>query len=391
MPAYRLRHFSDPQTLHGISPSRLLALLDPYRRYFAARECELPAIDDADPDFDYEQLAAVFITPDTSTPDELVHAILLIDEMSTQEATDDLLDIALERGIPIDDGDDHTSADIAVQLWLRDRDTLEQRHARQFLLRARSFEYFQTDGPMPPVLAAPSTATRSALQESLDAWFIDHKRGGNSRVFVFPQEDLIWFLVRHGETLKREESVHNGETTTICYRPLKYDVLIYKLQNGVLKINARLKGERQLYLEQFALHLFPDGTTFSAKPFTLKPLLEYGEDSLAFGDISGIEGIKLTELEIRWGGGFQEVEIRKADDLFGSFKARKYSLSEKAPLKKAVFKITFSDSEKPRSVTVRSSNSILYTRDTDAPAVEQWLELREFSEQSRFLEHEPAT
>jgi hypothetical protein len=370
-------------------PSRLLAFLDPHRGYFSNRGYDLPPAADGEPVLDYEQLAAVFLTPDTSTPDELVHSILLVDEMSSTEAADDLLDIARERGIAIDDGDDHTPADIAIQVWLRDRETLEQRHARQFLYRARSFAYYQADTPVPPALATPTSATRIALEQCLDEWFIDHKRGGNSRVFAFPNEDEVWFLVRHGEPLKREESIQGGTTTTVCYRPLKYDVIIYRRATGELRLNVKPVGQKRLYLEQFASHLFPQGTTFSEKRFTLKPLIEMGEEALAIGDVDGIDDIKLAELHLMWGGGFKEIEIRKADDLFAAFATRDYRLPQTARPERAVFKVTFADSEKARSVVVRSSNAILYTRDTDAAAVEEWLALRGFLDRSTIVEHEP--
>jgi hypothetical protein len=156
-------------------------------------------------------------------------------------------------------------------------------------------------------------------------------------------------------------------------------------------MNVKPVGQKNLYLEQFAVHLFPQGTTFSKKPFTLRPLVEMGEEALAIGDVEGIENILMSEVHLIWGGGYNEIEVRKADDLFAAFATRGYRLPKNSRPAKAAFKITFADSEKPRTVVVPSSNSILYTRDTDAPAVEEWLELRGFSEQSRVVEHVPTT
>jgi hypothetical protein len=132
MPAFRLRHFSDPQTLQGIAPSRLIRFLSPHREFFVSRGFELPAPDAPESsELDYTKLAAIFMTPDATTPDELVHALFLVDEMSFPEATENLLEAAEKNKLSIEDGDEHTAADIAIQVWLGDRTVLEQRHATQ--------------------------------------------------------------------------------------------------------------------------------------------------------------------------------------------------------------------------------------------------------------------
>lgn len=391
MPAFRLRNFSDPQTLQGITPERLLRFLDPYRDFVQGRGCTLPPLgSETPPAIDYSRLATIFMSPDESTPTDLVHALILVDEMSFPEATEALLDAATKHGIPIDDGDDHTPADIAIQVWLGDREVLENKHAGQFLYRAKSFEYWRVEQDSVPDIAIPTPFVRTSLEHDLDDWFADHKRGRDSRVFVFPLgDDEMWFLVRHGEPFKREESIQGGVASSICYRPLKYDVVVYQRRRGELRINAKLVGEKNLYCEQFGKHLFPEGTSFKKKTYTLKPLIDMGVDALAFGDVEGIESITLTELHLLWGGGFSEVEIRKADDLFAAFAVREYELPESARPNKAVFSIKFNDCKKPRNVTVKCPSVVQYTRDTDAPVVERWLELRGFCESVRVPTNEP--
>lgn len=119
MPAFRLRHFSDPQTLQGITPNRLIRFLMPYQDFFDLRGFTLPVPNSPGANnLDYAALAKIFMTPDAATPDELVHALFRVDEMSFPEATENLLDAAKKSKIHIDNGDDHTAADIAIQVWL---------------------------------------------------------------------------------------------------------------------------------------------------------------------------------------------------------------------------------------------------------------------------------
>jgi hypothetical protein len=256
-----------------------------------------------------------------------------------------------------------------------------------FLYRAKSFEFYRSDQEKAPVITNPSPFVRTLLEHDFDGWFSEHKRGRDSRVFAYPDEKEIWFLVRHGEPLRREESIFAGKATSICYRPLKYDVVIYDRQRGELRINARLVGEKKLYVELFTKHLFPENTSFSKKKYTLRPLIDEGAEALAIGTVAGIEAITLTELHLAWGGAYSEIEIRKADDLFAAFAARQHTLSESSRPVKAVFEIKFSDCKKPRSVTVRAGNIVQYTRDTDAAAVEEWLDLRGFVERKKVSRH----
>ena len=172
---------------------------------------------------------------------------------------------------------------------------------------------------------------------------------------------------------------------------MKYDVVVYARRLGELRINARLVGEKKLYCQKLGQHLFVDENCFPGiRKYTLDPLREYGADSLACGDIEGIESITLIEINLLWGGAHREIEIRKANDIFAALAARQRELPEHPRIIKAVFKVKFADSKTPRSVTVRPPNIAQYTRDSDAALVEQWLELRGFIVHEEVTEHEAA-
>lgn len=382
MATFTLRRFSCPKTLKEIEPKRLLTFLKGHRSFFQSRGVKLPQ-SASDGELDYDELARVFMTPDSKTPKELIDAIYFVDEMATDECMDALLEEVAKRKLKLAPGSDHSPADIAVQIWLIDKDILERKHAEQFarsfLTKVRSFESFQMEQPKVPKLKRPTEQQLKSLAKELDDWFEEKKRGRGSRVLMFEKDDGVWFLVRHGEPFKREESIDGIKASSVYYRPLKYDVLVYSPQVGELRINARSKGEKQLYRTKFGKHLFGNEDVFpGTQKYTLDPLREMEEDSLAPGNIEGIEWIKLLEVQFLFGGNPWELVTRKSDDYFALLKSRKKQFPESGRIVKATFQVKFSDAKTPRSVVIKPSNIAQFTRDDDSVLVEQWLEARGF-------------
>lgn len=191
--------------------------------------------------------------------------------------------------------------------------------------------------------AALADARRTLKPDGVGVVIFAHKSTAG-----WPREDGIWFLVRHGEPYKREGSLENGESTSVLYRPEKHDVVVYDPAIGEIRINARSKGEKELYRTRFGLHLFGDKEFFPGKSkYTLEPLRTDGKASLACTDIDGIEWIRLREVQFYWGGPQHEIETRKADDYFAVLEARGRSLPTKARIIRAGFLIKFADSKTP--------------------------------------------
>lgn len=173
------------------------------------------------------------------------------------------------------------------------------------------------------------------------------------------------------------------------FRPLKYDVLIYSPQIGELRVNARSKGEKQLYCSKFGKHLFGDEAIFpGAQKYTLDPLRKNGADSLACFDIEGIDEVKLKEVELYFDGDPWEVVVRKSDDVFKMLDARKKPFPEAGRIIRAAFRIKFTDAKTPRTVVIKPSNIAKFTRDDDSLLVDKWLEARGFIVRSEADESE---
>jgi hypothetical protein len=375
MATFQLRRFSNPEVLRAIAPRRLLEFLEPYRAFFEGRDFALPRALSPGA-IDYEALVDLFMDPASGLPKDLLDALFLVDEMATPQGMDALLDTA---GLSLDEEDEDSPADIAVQVWLLDRPLLESKHAEQFLVRPRSFECYQTGRAKVPPFSLPTPDVCGDLKRDLDDWFEGKKRGRGARVFVYPREDGVWFLVRHGEPFKREESLDGTEPTSVCYRPLKYDVIVYQPALGELRINARSKGEKRLYRTRFGKHLFDDEDFFPGdSKYTLEPLLTRGEAALTCVEVPGMEWVRLREAHFLLGGPANEVEVHRADNVFEAFRSRGARPPEGTRIIRAIFQVKFADSKRPRSVTIRPSNIAQYTRDDDAELVEQWLRRRGF-------------
>ena len=100
--------------------------------------------------------------------------------------------------------------------------------------------------------------------------------------------------------------------------------------------------------------------------------------SLECEDIDGIEWIKLKEIQFLWGGGQGEVEIRKAADVFAAYTARGREMPSTPKICKATFEVLFTDSKKPRKVTVNVPRRTNCVRDDDSTLIDQWLKARGF-------------
>lgn len=380
MATFRLRRFSNPEALKAIRTAYLLELLQPHSGYFNGRGLSLDVINGGE--LDYEQLVHILMNPDERIPGELVDDLYYVHEMATPDGMDELLEAVREQPagsrVDLDLPPDVTPADVAVQVRLRAPELLERRHAEHFLTSKRSFEYYQARPGADLDFESPDADTLSELEDALDDRLDQLKRGRTSKVFVFERDDGVWFLIRHGQPCKREGSLTESGTETVYYRPEIYDVLRYDQRTGELSMNAETKKIGQLYREKLGLYLFGDAAFFPGTgKYTLQPILDDGEACLVCTDVDGIEWVKLKEIQIFWGGPENEIEVRKATDVFAVYRRRERSI--RGRLIRANFSVKFADSRTPRTVSIRPSNVASYTRDADAVLVEDWLARRGFA------------
>jgi len=261
MATFNLRRFSKPEMLRRIDREHLIAFLEPYADYFSDRGVELPSVN-TEEELDYNALSQALLNPNTSTPDDLAEALYYVNEMSTQKGFDSIQDAIAGTDIDVVIGENVAHADLAIQVWMKDRNLIERLHAEQFIFRRRSFEYFRATNGSIPEFKEPSDETIHALEADLDEWFAKKRRGKYSKVYVFPKEDYTWFLVRHGKPYARESVIEGGESSSQYFRPEKYDVIVYNPTFGEIRMNAETKGEKELYRAKFGQHFFGNSDFF---------------------------------------------------------------------------------------------------------------------------------
>lgn len=379
MAAYNPKIFTKPDGLKRIANAHLIALLDPWRTYFAGRGLQVPV--DPAAEFPHAELSALLMTYDADMPLDLMNGLYYIDETASTETLDELLERANDTGIHIERAGKPTAADVAVQIWLANPKLLEERVVRSLAFQKSSFTYYT--GAMKTKRAVPgvSDSQKAEIAALMDPVFEKRHRGRGTRIFAFPREDKVWFLVRHGMPMTREgKHEEDGEAGVAFYRPQKHDVLIYDGALDMLGVNAGSKWESTLYRETFGQILFGDLTYFSeGDVFTLDPLRQHGPAVLACEDVEGITRVCLLEVvRVVKGGGVSRIEKLISTDLFASFGDDWNRSLRIGRITSAKFGFVFDGSSKQRAANIRLANVARYDRDSDSSMIEAWLQARGF-------------
>ncbi len=383
MPVLKFKRFNKPQVLKKIGRELLAQFFEKFKEDFDAKCLPLPPPELADADY-FNALASLLLCPE-GLPDRLNEALFAIDEMASPRGQEVLLAAAEWARLPLVVRHESSHEDIALQVWLAAPALLARTHNAQRLRRLAAFQYAGCNLPQPerPAFTPPTSVTLAALTAGLDAWFHTNHRGQETtKIEVYPMDDEYWFLIRHGDAFTRAPKVEKQRTEIIHFRPERDDVIVYSPEQDEIRINARTKGERDLYSEQFALHLRGRPDYFSARnTYTLEPLRTEGLDALDAADIEGIVKIVLRELEIAFDNGNQEIITRAANDIFQSGApnaARLEAVPKCGTLSRAIFDLQFTGSDKPRPVEVRPPNILKFGRRCDAQLVQRWLAKRGF-------------
>lgn len=382
MSSFRLKRFSNAAVLKRIDAGLLMQFLDPFRDFLVGqRDMDWP--DDPD-EFNHVDLAKILMSPSIDTPEELLDALYFVDGLADGDSYDRILEEAQDAGIDLGD-EDPTPEDLTLRVWLVAPNILERVHAEQNRVRPRTFQSFFSTVTERPDLTFPNDQTIDVLQISLNLWFEFKKKGRGAKVFPFPKEDGFWFLVRHGQRIKREGTVEaDGDSGSVFYRPEKFDVLIYYPETGELAIYADTKGERKTYCTLFGKYLFDDINYFEStnliEKYTLQPLIDDAQASLICADVDGITNISLYELHIQHQSDQKDIEIRRADNVFQALEDKQRELQEEqdsSRLAKAKFRVTFVGGRE-RSVTITPPNIASFDRETDNSMIHDWLAKRGF-------------
>ena len=381
---FQIKRFANIGLLRRLDFGLLIRLLTPYRTFLEGKSGFQWTTEQAE--FSFENLSKVMLSLDSNTPEDFLKSLYFVDWFSDELYFDPLLQTAKTK-IPLI-SNEITLEDLVLTLWLESPGSLEQLHAELHRLdrkgRTRRFESFFSTYPQPLPLEKPDNATIKAMENDLEFWAYTNKRGKGVRVFVSSENGAVWIMIRHGQPMKRENTVEpDGGDGLAFYRPEKFDSMIYYGATGELAVCAKNKGELVAYSTCLGKHCFGDEKYFDLRgvtKYTLEPLTQRGRMALFCDDVPGVRSIALHEILVDYGVDSElDLEIRKSDDVFESLENQGRMLNESflGRIVKAKFRVQFTD-DRIRTLTIELPNIAHYDRETDHELLNAWLVKRGF-------------
>lgn len=374
MAIMRFRRFTKPSLLRTVGRTLLETFLGRFHEDLAASGLEPPGTGLPDGDY-YDALVKLLLAPE-SLPGALNEALFAIDEMATPEGQERLEKAVTEAGLEVNWAADSSREEIALQVWLAAPELLTAAHNQQRMQRLARFEYFGA-GAVPGKRAPfnpPGAAAIHTLCLTLDAWFARHHRGREmAAVEMYPIDGEWWFLVQHGDAYVRAPAIEERQRKGVLhFRPERDDVVVYSPEQDEIRLNARTRGERDLYCGAFGLMLRGSENYFSERrTYTLEPLRLDGAGALAVEGIDTICKITLREIEVVSDNAANQFIIEGANDLFET-SAPLPPIPRSGRLTRAQFDFHFADSPRPRAVQIRLPNVLKLGRHCDIRAVHRW-------------------
>jgi hypothetical protein len=375
---FALKRYADQGCLRRVRFGLLMDLLGRHQPFFVRRGLDLVAAVDS---FDYDSLAAILRAPGRDTPDELIDALFLLDDLCEPKHSDRLADLAKTLGVDLPE--DFTPEDAATAIYLADPEALRKLQCSTVARAPRTFGFFAPGLPLDAPVALEDEFLLAKIKRELDQWLDKYGKGrGNVSIQTTVEGPTCLVTIRHGGHYRRGNKIDAGEISTFAFRPPEYDVLLIDLPAGVIGLNLANKSKRQMekFLQVFGDNLLGPGNGYApAIRYSFAPLWRDGADSMRCDDIPGMEWVRATEWS--WHRvGVKLVRTHNAGtDLFEEMEAGNVvAITPATQFVMVKFEIKFANHPKPRVVVLRGTNTAEYTRDEDAPVVEEWLLRRGF-------------
>ncbi|MCZ2204419.1 hypothetical protein [Bartonella sp. A05] len=373
MSRYNPKVFTDVDSLGKLDTKLLIQLFKGFPSFFKAHDINLE-----NGGLNFEEITKAFMQPNEKIQDldetnELMEALQLITEMSSQNAMDSLLLAANKQGIKLKDQPNSSPADIALYCFLNHEDLFHIQYARSLVKNYRGFNFYWGAHGQKRTFPEVTDDTITALQSELDDWFAENNRLRNCRVYMFPRGHRVSIVIKYGKPLKRELKMKDGETESIFYNPQCHDLLIYNCNSDDISVRTDgKKGQLPKYLYCIGKHIFGNEAYFNEmKIFSLDKLREIQSPAHNFVSVNGIETVTLVEVQYDWDG---ETEIRKSGNLLSTLIRKNGSKSTpKAKISYAKFSILFEGSNQPRKIGIHSGNQATFGRDEDSLIIEDWI------------------
>ena len=377
-----LKRFTKPRFLEQIGRGLLKRLLEDYRAEFDRDGVALPADTLADRQY-YVALSKLALA-EQGLPEGFIEALYGIEAMANEQGKARLMGAVAEAGLTLENIQEATHADFAVQVLLASAALFGQKLDEMRIGGLSSFEYYGSVDSIDrrATFAAPGAENVALIKQDIDTW-LTGKREGDERVTEVEAHGVDgehWFLIRRGEAFARIPTVEGTRFTVRHLRPARDLVVVYSPERDELRVHAKGVGERKMLRRVFGQRLMGDPDYFCLrKAFTLWPLRVDGADALVVIPGGGIEKIILTGLRLRSNDEHEATVTWAAKDLFAYSAATGQAvIPAGGELVSAGFQVYFTGHPKPRMIYLRAGNRLRLTRQCDAAAVHRWLAVNGF-------------
>ncbi len=379
----RSGRFVNPELIGGIDPALMRRLLEQFRDSLETQGYGALFHPDGPDDSELVRLLSDL----SRLPDDLVDRIGVVDEMARGVHFDALMRELNDAGI--DPGDDPSVGDLVVRLLLDAPEGLERAYAERLPLARRKFRSHLALAETPPRIERIDDRAVDHLRRALEEDFIRRQRGGGVRVYPVKTDDGFRLLVRRGDAIQRQAVIDmvTTETRRIAFRPERFDALVYRSDEGELRVNARTDADARAYLEHIGRCVFGRDSLFVADGlparYVLNPIVDRGEKCLVCDDVPEISRVRLTSLEWVNEASALKVKVGPHPDVFRALR------SQPTPdewfsreLVSATFRVTYRSGRELSHRVVPPNDAV----GDDCEVFLRWLSLRGF-----FQDREAAT
>ncbi|MDR1268709.1 MAG: hypothetical protein LBK82_04225 [Planctomycetaceae bacterium] len=212
MSTHQYKQFSDLSSLRRFHFDLLYQFLLPFKDYLCSQH-HFRWTDDL-LRFPYQDLANILAEPDEELPELLHNGIFFIDELSTPQAAEFIVQQLKDEDQTIPSWINQSN--LALYSWLLNPGILQAIHPQLAALRPRRFEKSYSLRSALPDLSKERII---ALEDELNNWFDSLNKGRGVPAMHYQRNGIISFYLRHGELYKRDIALkNNGQTRRVVYR-----------------------------------------------------------------------------------------------------------------------------------------------------------------------------
>lgn len=374
MAGQKLRRFTRPEVLRQIRPDRLLCLLEPFSDYFEKVSFPLPADGSQ---INCDELAKILADAQRDAPAELIDALYLVDQLATPTGADAVRRVIAETGAVRLTGDELSAADLAVEAWLIDPNTLIRAHASQLSVRSRSLRMFAAKPGVDLAGEPVANEVITRIKVALGTRLAELQLSAPTDVFAFPFQSGAQYVIQRGGQFMRYGALQRGRATTVGFEPIEFDVVSYDAVHRELAVKEYPVGERNALRTAFGLALGGDPDIFDQPVVVdLDPIRKRGRECLWCDDVPGLKRVTLCGVSTLLLAKHRFTRMERASDLFAAWDQLGSGPARWGQVQQAEMEFQFSDSNQPRKATLYRGARLRYTRDDDADLIQALLRQR---------------